>query len=103
MSKAGKNAAIHAFERGTLRRRVYKVIPYRELEEELRAGREVLVEGISRQLARYARARLSKVLGEPVLCFPAEFDGNMPGGAGRLTVSGYAFVLKKFEEGGEGE
>jgi hypothetical protein len=96
MGQVSSKVNMYVFEPGVLRRRWYKVIPYREVAEELGAGREVLLEGISRQLAYYASRRLSKMLGEEVAYAPAEFDGRLSGR--KKLVKGYAFFLKKGEE-----
>jgi hypothetical protein len=82
---------MYVFEPGVLRRKWYKVIPYREVAEELKAGREVLLEGISRQLAYYASKKLSKMLGEEVGYAPAEFNGKFKSGR----------FLKKLEQSGK--
>jgi hypothetical protein len=100
MSKTTK-VNVYAFEPGVLRRKWYKVIPYREVAEELKAGREVLLEGISRQLAYYASKKLSKMLGEEVDYAPAEFNGKFKSGREKLTVTGYSFFLKKLEQSGK--
>jgi len=100
MSKTSK-VNVYVFEPGVLRRKWYKVIPYREIAEELKEGREVLLEGISRQLAYYASKKLTKMLGEEVNHAPAEFNGKFKSGREKLAVSGYAFFLKKLEQSGK--
>ena len=85
---------VYPVERGRIKRVLYKVFPYEEVAEELRTGREVLVEGISRQLAWYAAKKLSRMLGREVAYARGVLEMD------ELTVAGYAFFV---EEGNRGD
>jgi Holliday junction resolvase len=71
-----------------LTKRFYKVIPYDIVCNELRKGREVMVEGITRQTAWYTRKKLSELLGKEVAYGVAEvqFDEGE-------KLKGYWFAL----------
>ena len=92
MQKQVQNVKIHSVEKGTVKRVSYKVIPYEEIASELRQGREVLVEGISRQLARYAAGKLSKMLGKKVVYFRGIIEDKK---TGEPIVSGYSFAVEE--------
>lgn len=87
--KSVKDVKVYSCEPGHIRRCWYKVFPYDAVAEELRRGREVLVEGISRQLAHYACQKLSKMLGVKVRYARGELDTLS------LRVSGYAFFVEE--------
>lgn len=92
MSDKERKVKVHSFKPGVLKKSWYKVIPYDIVAEDLKRGREVLVEGISRQLARYAAQKLSKMVREDVGYCRAEFEAR-----NGTIVTGYAFFLKRFE------
>jgi len=85
--KKGK-VRVHSLKPGVIRKGWYKVIPYNAVAEELRRGREVLIEGISRQLARYAAEKLSRMVGAKVEYCRGDFDSR-----NGLVVSGFAFFV----------
>jgi|YelNatPaOPRAMG01_1025707.scaffolds.fasta_scaffold17309_6 hypothetical protein len=57
---------IKSFEKGTLEKGWYRVIPYKVVAEELRRGQEVLIIGICRRTAYNASRKLSKMIGREV-------------------------------------
>jgi hypothetical protein len=81
-------ANVYSLKPGVIRKGWYKVIPYNAVAAELAKGREVLVEGISRQLARFAAEKLSRMVGAKVEYCRGDFDSKEG-----LLVSGYAFFV----------
>jgi hypothetical protein len=57
---------IKSFEKGTLEKGWYKVVPYKVVAEELKKGNEVLIIGICRGTASNASKKLSKMIGKEV-------------------------------------
>lgn len=63
-------------------------LPYEQMASELRAGREVFVEGVKRQTAHYAAKKLSRMLGKRVVQIPAFVKLSE-----REVIEGYSFRL----------
>ena len=57
---------IRSFEKGTLEKGWYRVIPYKVVAEELKKGREVLIIGICRRTAYNASKKLTEMIGREV-------------------------------------
>jgi hypothetical protein len=88
MSVKNRKARVYSLKPGVIRKGWYKVIPYNAVAGELVKGREVLIEGISRQLARFAAEKLSRMVGAKVEYCRGDFDSK-----DGLVVSGYAFFV----------
>jgi hypothetical protein len=88
MSDKKREVRVYSLRPGVIRKGWYKVIPYNAVAAELVKGREVLIEGISRQLARFAAEKLSRMVGARVEYCRGDFDSKEG-----LLVSGYAFFL----------
>jgi hypothetical protein len=88
MSVKNRKARVYSLKPGVIRKGWYKVIPYNAVAGELVKGREVLIEGISRQLARFAAEKLSRMIGAKVEYCRGDFDSK-----DGLVVSGYAFFV----------
>jgi hypothetical protein len=88
MSEKKRKASFYSLKPGVIRKGWYKVIPYNAVAEELAKGREVLIEGISRQLARFAAEKLSRMVRGKVEYCRGDFDSK-----DGLVVSGYAFFV----------
>lgn len=72
----GKEYPVTVHARGRLIPRIRMRIPYDKIEEGLKGGYDVFVEGIKRQTAYSATARLSADLGMEVVAFPTTDDGK---------------------------
>jgi hypothetical protein len=76
MSVKNRKARVYSLKPGVIRKGWYKVIPYNAVAGELVKGREVLIEGISRQLARFAAEKLSRMVGAKVEYCRGDFDSK---------------------------
>jgi len=91
MGKTGRNPKfIKSFEKGTLEKGWYRVIPYDVVVGELLRGREVLIIGICRKTAYNASRKLSEMLKRKVhysRTYISDEEGVEP-------IEGYVFWIE---------
>lgn len=90
VSNLVKKVRVIPVKHNQVTRKYWRVVPYKEVIRELKSGQEVFVEGISRQTASHAAQKLSKMLGQKVVHFPALL--RLP--ADKEVLDGYTFEVE---------